>query len=117
MPSYAQTSTIACLHMNTEVGMRKFMQSVLTARLGRTSLTADSLGTQMQRGEATLAADVSIVAHLQVLRRGSERGEAAPVWRPALGWGQSPVRSWVGWAGTGAGARPGLTAQSRHLQQ
>ena len=77
-----------------------------------------SVGTQTQRGEAALAADASISAHLQVLRRGSERVEAAPVWHRALRWGQLPVRSQVDWAGTGAGAgaRPRLTAQLRHLQ-
>ena len=69
-----------------------------------------SVGTQMQRGEAALAADASINVHLQILRRASERGEAAPVWHWAPRWGQSPVRSRVDWAGTGAGARPRLTA-------
>ena len=76
-----------------------------------------SVGTPRQRGEAVWAADASINAHLQVLMRGSERGEAAPVWHWALRWGQSSVRSQVGWAGTGAGARPRLTVQLRHLQK
>ena len=93
-------------HLGSHAQICNRMQSVLTARLGKKSLTAGSLGTQVQEGEADLAAGASINAHFQVLRRGSWRGEAAPVWYPALRWGQPPVRSRVDWVGTGAGARP-----------